>query len=55
MEIGVGELIRSGSLVELFPEWGDERFPLYVFYPLRYLSPATVRAFVSFVGASVVT
>ncbi|WP_437574186.1 substrate binding domain-containing protein [Sorangium sp. So ce887] len=55
MEIGVGELIRSGSLVELFPEWGDERFPLYVFYPSRHLPPAKVRAFVEFVVSSVVT
>ncbi|XYH97582.1 LysR family transcriptional regulator [Sorangium sp. So ce1128] len=55
MELGVGELLRSGSLVELFPDWSDEQFPLHVFYPSRQLPPAKVRAFVDFVVSSVVT
>jgi len=49
---GASELLRSGALVELFPRWHDELFPLYVFYPSRHLPPAKVRAFVDFVVAT---
>ena len=42
---------RGLGLVELFPDWADERFPLYVYYPSRRLAPAKVRAFVDFVAA----
>jgi DNA-binding transcriptional LysR family regulator len=52
MELGNEELLRSGALVELFPKWHDELFPLYVFHPSRHLPPAKVRAFVDFVIAS---
>jgi DNA-binding transcriptional LysR family regulator len=39
-------------LVHLFPNWSEERFPLYVYYPSRNLLPAKVRAFVDFVIAA---
>ncbi len=52
MELGAGELVRTNALVELFPQWGEERFPVYVLYPSRHLPPAKVRAFVDFVVAS---
>jgi DNA-binding transcriptional LysR family regulator len=52
MELGNEELLRSGAVVELFPRWHDELFPLYVFYPSRNLPPAKVRAFIDFVVAS---
>ena len=39
------------GLVELFPSWSEERYPLYVYYPSRLLPPAKVRAFVDFVIA----
>jgi DNA-binding transcriptional LysR family regulator len=39
------------GLVELFPSWSEERYPLYVYYPSRQLPPAKVRAFVDFVIA----
>jgi DNA-binding transcriptional LysR family regulator len=48
LELGA-EGLRDGRLVELFPDWNGERFPLYVFYPSRRLPPAKVRAFVDFV------
>jgi DNA-binding transcriptional LysR family regulator len=48
LEIGCRELLRSGRLVELFPEWSDERFPLYAIYPSRLHRAAKVRAFVEF-------
>ncbi|APR85031.1 Transcriptional regulator, LysR family protein [Minicystis rosea] len=49
MEIGVRRLLREGVLVELFPAWHDEMFPLNVLYPSRFLPSAKVRAFVDFV------
>jgi len=52
MELGTRELVRAGTLVELFPRWRDELFPLYVFHPSRHLPPAKVRAFVDFVVES---
>jgi DNA-binding transcriptional LysR family regulator len=48
LEIGCAELLRSGRLVELFPEWSDERFPLYAVYPSRLHRAAKVRAFIEF-------
>jgi DNA-binding transcriptional LysR family regulator len=49
MEIGVRRQLREGTLVELFPRWHDELFPLYVLYPSRFLPSAKVRAFLDFV------
>lgn len=45
----VGPLLREGRLVEVLPEWQDERFPLYALYPSRRLPPAKLRAFLDFV------
>jgi len=45
----VKELLEDGSLVQLFPEWSDETFPLYAYYPSRHHPAAKVRAFVDFV------
>jgi DNA-binding transcriptional LysR family regulator len=51
LEIGCGQLLRSGRLIELFPGWSDERFPLYAIYPSRLHRAAKVRAFIDFVVA----
>ncbi|MFJ3486166.1 LysR substrate-binding domain-containing protein [Pseudomonas sp. NPDC090202] len=51
LELGVEPAIRAGRLIELFPEWPDEYFPLYALYPSRHLPPAKVRAFLEFVVA----
>ncbi len=48
LEIGQEQLLRSGRLVELFPEWTDERFPLYEIYPSRLHRAAKVRTFIEF-------
>src|ERR1043166_7909975 len=29
MELGIHQLVADGRLVVLFPDWSDERFPLY--------------------------
>jgi DNA-binding transcriptional LysR family regulator len=53
IELGVGPLLASGALVQLLPDWAEERFPLYAYHPSRHLPPAKVRAFLDFVVASV--
>jgi len=42
-------LVREGRLVEVLPEWQDERFPLFALYPSRRLTTAKLRAFLDFV------
>jgi DNA-binding transcriptional LysR family regulator len=48
LELGCKHLLESGRLVELFPEWSEERFPLYAIYPSRLHRAAKVRAFIEF-------
>jgi DNA-binding transcriptional LysR family regulator len=45
---GVGPLLSQGALVDIFPDWHGERFPLFAFHPSRKHPPAKVRAFVDF-------
>jgi DNA-binding transcriptional LysR family regulator len=52
MELSVGRLLRDGALVELFPRWQDERFPVYLYHPSRQLAPAKLRAFSDFIVTS---
>ncbi|HWH89473.1 MAG TPA: LysR substrate-binding domain-containing protein [Pseudomonas sp.] len=51
LELGVEAALREGRLIEMFPNWSDEYFPLYALYPSRHLPPAKVRAFLEFVVA----
>jgi DNA-binding transcriptional LysR family regulator len=53
MALGIEDLLRTRVLVNLFPEWTDERFPLFAFHPSRHLPPAKVRAFLEFVTAAI--
>jgi len=53
LALGTEDLLNRGKLVELFPDWPDERFPLYMFYLSRHVPPAKLRAFVDFVVHSV--
>lgn len=48
-ELGVEQYTSSNQLVQLFPEWSDQRFPLYAYYPSRHHVPAKTRALLSFV------
>jgi DNA-binding transcriptional LysR family regulator len=47
--------MRTGSIINLFPEWSDERFPLYVYYASRSHVPAKVRKFIEFILNSLST
>lgn len=49
MELGAESLLAEGRLVDLFPDWPDERFPLYALHPSRHHPPAKTRAFLDFV------
>jgi DNA-binding transcriptional LysR family regulator len=49
IDLGLDEHLRSGALIDLFPDWPDERFPLYVYYPSRSHVPAKVRTFIDFI------
>ncbi|HXZ14453.1 MAG TPA: LysR family transcriptional regulator [Roseiarcus sp.] len=52
IDLGLEQHLSAGSLVNLFPSWSDERFPLYVYYVSRNYMPAKVRRFIDFALAS---
>jgi DNA-binding transcriptional LysR family regulator len=53
IELGLGPLLASGALVQILPDWAEERYPLYAYHPSRHLPPAKVRAFLDFVAESI--
>ena len=42
-------LLADKRLATLFPDWSDERFPLYAYHPSRHHVPAKTRAMLDFV------
>ncbi|MEN3348472.1 MAG: hypothetical protein V7632_2107 [Bradyrhizobium sp.] len=52
IDLGLDDHLKSGGLVELFPDWPDERYPLYVYYASRNHVPAKVRRFIDFITAT---
>jgi len=48
MALGAEHLFAENRLVDLFPDWPDERFPLYALYPSRRHLPAKAAAFLDF-------
>jgi DNA-binding transcriptional LysR family regulator len=49
--LGAEHLIEEGRLINLFPDWPDERFPLYAYHPSRHHVPAKTRVFLDFIVA----
>jgi len=47
--LGIAQHLAEGRLIDLFPDWPDERFPLYAYYPSRRHVPAKVRSFLDFI------
>lgn len=41
LALGTEDLLGRGKLVELFPDWSDERFPLYAFHLSRHVPRAS--------------
>jgi DNA-binding transcriptional LysR family regulator len=52
IDLGLDQHFKSGALVNLFPDWSDELFPLYVYYASRKHVPAKVRRFIDFIVGS---
>jgi DNA-binding transcriptional LysR family regulator len=48
-ELGAENFLAEKKLVRLFPDWPDERFPLYAYHPSRHHVPAKTRALLDFV------
>jgi DNA-binding transcriptional LysR family regulator len=46
---GLKSMFAKGELVQILPQWSDERYPLYAYHPSRHLPPVKVRAFLDFV------
>ena len=46
---GLKSIFGKGELVQILPQWSDERYPLYAYHPSRHLPPVKVRAFLDFV------
>jgi DNA-binding transcriptional LysR family regulator len=52
IDLGLEHHLKSGELIDLFPDWPGERFPLYVYYASRNHVPAKVRKFIDFIVSS---
>jgi DNA-binding transcriptional LysR family regulator len=50
---GIESLLESGRLEIVFPDWLDERFPLYALRPSRNYLPLKTRELLDFVIAFV--
>ena len=48
LALGTERLVADGTLIDLFPDWPGEVFPLYAVRPSRRLAPATIEAFIAF-------
>ena len=55
LELGTEQLVQTRKLVNLFPEWSGERWPLYALYPSRRFLPAKLEAFLDFCTAALQT
>src|ERR1700761_9353492 len=49
---GLEPLLASKALVQILPDWAEERYGLYSYHPSRHLPPAKVRAFLDFLKES---
>jgi DNA-binding transcriptional LysR family regulator len=43
------QLLTDGRLIDIFPDWADELYPLYALYPSRHLPSAKTVAFLELV------
>jgi DNA-binding transcriptional LysR family regulator len=49
LELYARDILASGRVVHLLPQWSDETFPLYAYHRAARLMPAKVEAFLNFV------
>jgi DNA-binding transcriptional LysR family regulator len=50
LQLGIERVLAQGRLIDLFPDWPDERFPLFALYPSRKHLPPKTKAFIDFVA-----
>ena len=48
LHLGLEPLFQEGKLIDLFPDWPDEYFPLWAYYPSRQCVSAKLRALLDF-------
>jgi DNA-binding transcriptional LysR family regulator len=51
-DLGISHLLKGRDLVNLFPDWSDELFPLYLYHTSRRIVPIKLRTFIDFVVSS---
>jgi DNA-binding transcriptional LysR family regulator len=49
---GLEPFLAAKTLVQVLPDWAEERYGLYSYHPSRHLPPAKVRAFLDFLKES---
>jgi DNA-binding transcriptional LysR family regulator len=54
-DLDINHLLKSGRLINLFPDWSDELFPLYLYHTSRRNVPLKLRTFIDFIVASLKT
>jgi DNA-binding transcriptional LysR family regulator len=54
-DLDLDHLLKSGKLINLFPDWSDELFPLYLYHTSRRNVPLKLRTFIEFIIASLKT
>jgi DNA-binding transcriptional LysR family regulator len=55
MNLNSEPLLQSGRLINLFPAWTDELFPLYLYHTSRRFVPTKVKALADFLVSSLKT
>ena len=48
LHLGIGPLLAAGKLVDLFPDWSDDYFPLWAYYPSRQFVSSKLHAWLDF-------
>jgi DNA-binding transcriptional LysR family regulator len=54
-DLDINHLLKSGKLINLFPDWSDELFPLHLYHTSRRNVPLKLRTFIDFIVASLKT
>ena len=48
LQLGIGPLPKAGKLVDLSPDWSDDYFPLWAYYPSRQFASSKLHALLDF-------
>jgi DNA-binding transcriptional LysR family regulator len=54
-DLDIDHLLKNGRLINLFPDWSDEMFPVYLYHTSRRNVPLKLRTFIDFIVASLTT